>query len=132
MGPSQDDAPHIAIDPSTTDVTAPEHDAEKKDDRPRNSKGWDGKLRVDKNVLVDGRDRDADSEVELSEDDGPPPEQLPADEDLLEDYPEDEDEIELVHMRISSMPALRLERFKKLKVGTPAPSLSVSTTRPAS
>jgi protein phosphatase 1 regulatory subunit 7 len=93
-------------------------DAEKKD-IPRDSKGWDGKLRVDKNVLVQGRDQDAaESDPEVSEDEGPPPEQLPADEDLLEDYPEDEDEIELVHLRISNMAALRLERFKKLKVRT--------------
>ena len=93
-------------------------DAEKKD-IPRDSKGWDGKLRVDKNVLVQGRDQDAaESDPEVSEDEGPPPEQLPADEDLLEDYPEDEDEIELVHLRISNMAALRLERFKKLKVST--------------
>lgn len=110
------DAPEKAprIDPAI-DVDGETHDAEKKD-KPRDSKGWDGKLRVDKSVLVNGRDQDAaESEPEVSEDEGPPPEQLPADEDLLEDYPEDEEEIELVHLRISDMAALRLERFKKLK-----------------
>ncbi|KAF2448176.1 L domain-like protein [Karstenula rhodostoma CBS 690.94] len=110
------DAPEKAprIDPAI-DATGETHDAEHKD-KPRDSKGWDGKLRVDKNVLVNGRDQDADSDAEdVSEDEGPPPEQLPADEDLLEDYPEDEEEIELVHLRISDMAALRLDRFKKLK-----------------
>ncbi|KAJ4294046.1 protein phosphatase regulatory subunit Sds22 [Kalmusia sp. IMI 367209] len=110
MADAPEKAPHI--DPATNaDDT---HDAQKKD-RPRDSKGWDGKLRVGKSVLVDGRDKDAESEPDESEDEGPPPEQLPADEDLLEEYPEDEDEIELVHMRISNMAALRLERFKNLK-----------------
>lgn len=111
------DAPEKAprIDPAI-DATGQSHDAENKD-KPRDSKGWDGKLRVEKNVLVNGRDQDADSDAEdVSEDEGPPPEQLPADEDLLEDYPEDEEDIELVHLRISDMAALRLDRFKKLKV----------------
>lgn len=106
------------IDPAA-DAGAETHDAELKDDKdkPRDSNGWDGKLRVDKNVLVNGKDQDAaESDPEVSEDEGPPPEQLPADEDLLEEYAEDEEEIELVHLRISSMAALRLERFKKLKV----------------
>ena len=113
MADTPEKAPHM--DPAI-DATGETHDAENKD-RPRDSKGWDGKLRVDKNVLVNGRDQDADSDADdVSEDEGPPPEQLPADEDLLEDYPEDEDEIELVHLRISDMAALRLDRFKKLKV----------------
>lgn len=103
------------IDPAV-DAALETHDAENKD-KPRDSKGWDGKLRVDKNVLVNGKDQDADSDADdASEDEGPPPEHLPADEDLLDDYPEDEEEIELIHMRISDMAALRLERFKNLKV----------------
>lgn len=111
-----DNAPHIELDAAATNSDRT-HDLEKKDHKPRDSKGWDGKLRVDKSMLVDGPpDLGAESEPEVSEDEGPPPEQLAADEDLLDDVPEDEDEIELVHMRISSIPALRLERFNKLKV----------------
>jgi protein phosphatase 1 regulatory subunit 7 len=41
---------------------------------------------------------------------------LAADEDLLDDTPEDEDDIEIVHSKISDMSALRLERFKQMKV----------------
>ncbi|KAL1605119.1 protein phosphatase regulatory subunit Sds22 [Paraconiothyrium brasiliense] len=112
MADAQGKAPRI--DPAV-DAAGETHDAEIKKG-PRDSKGWDGKLRMDKSVLVNGKDQDAESEADdVSEDEGPPPEQLPADEDLLEDYPEDEEDIELVHMRISNMPALRLERFKKLK-----------------
>jgi protein phosphatase 1 regulatory subunit 7 len=107
--------------PPPTDA-APTTDT--KDHRPRDSKGWDGKLRLEKSVQVDGHDKDAPSDPEASDDDtdkegekdsGPPPEQLAADEDLLDDWPEDEDQIDLVHMRVSSIPALRLERFRKLK-----------------
>jgi hypothetical protein len=114
--PTMADAPEKAprMDPAI-DANGT-HDAEQKD-KPRDSKGWDGKLRVEKNVLVSGKDQDADSDADdVSEDEGPPPEQLPADEDLLEDYPEDEEDIELVHLRVSNMAALRLERFKQLKV----------------
>jgi protein phosphatase 1 regulatory subunit 7 len=90
---------------------------------PRDSKGWDGKLRIDKKALQ-GEEVPADgahSEAEESEaeDEGPPPEQISADEDLLDDVPEDETEIDLVHCRISSIPALRLERFTKLQVSSP-------------
>ncbi|KAI9677156.1 MAG: hypothetical protein M1829_002730 [Trizodia sp. TS-e1964] len=74
-----------------------------------NAKGWDGKLRVDrKSVVVD---RQAISDPEYSDDDAPPTELIQADEDLLEDYPLDSDEIDLVHCRVSSISALRLERF---------------------
>ncbi|PSN73843.1 protein phosphatase PP1 regulatory subunit sds22 [Corynespora cassiicola Philippines] len=110
-------APHTVLDPAA-DAPAEPHDddAENKDHRPRDSKGWDGKLRVGKAALAgDGQDEGAESEAEVSEDEGPPPEQLAADEDLLEDVPEDEDDIDLVHFKISSIPALRLERFKKLR-----------------
>lgn len=116
MAEPSDKAPHIELEdpaPTNDDET---QDADKKD-KPRDSKGWDGKLRLDKSVLVDGPpDPGAESDPEVSEDEGPPPEQLAADEDLLDDYPADEDDISLVHMRVSNMPALRLERFSKLKV----------------
>ncbi|KAF2634624.1 L domain-like protein [Massarina eburnea CBS 473.64] len=127
-------APHIEVDPAATNPTAvPAHDADKKD-KPRDSKGWDGKLRLDRSVLTDGPpDPQAQSDPEVeSEDDEEAGakrekrteivqgedlegEQLAADEDLLDGYTEDEEEIDLVHLRISSIPALRLERFKQLR-----------------
>jgi protein phosphatase 1 regulatory subunit 7 len=107
-------------DPSTAPRSEPEtRDDDKDDNKPRDSKGWDGKLRIDKLALTDEpRDPHAviESEPEHSEDEGPPPEQLAADEDILDDTPEDEDEIELVHCKISDMTSLRLERFKQMKV----------------
>ena len=132
---SSDAAPPTADhDPATTithdtDVTQEE---ETKDHKPRDSKGWDGKLRLDKRVLSgegDAADDEADAQSDAEEseeeaeegvrirtEDGPPPEQIAADDDLLEDMPEDEEDIDLVHCRISDIPALRLERFKKLRV----------------
>jgi len=94
-------------------------DQDMEDHKPRDSKGWDGKLRVDKLALSEEpRDPNVEiqSEPEDSEDEGPPPEQLPADEDLLDDTPEDEDDIELVHLKISDMASLRLDRFKQMRV----------------
>lgn len=114
--------PHPApLDPAKTDAngTMETRDQDQEDHKPRDSKGWDGKLRVDKLALNDEpRDPHAviESDPEASEDEGPPPEQLPADEDLLDDTPEDEDEIELVHCKIADMSSLRLERFKQMKV----------------
>jgi protein phosphatase 1 regulatory subunit 7 len=113
-----DAAPQRELDATMTDATEA-RDQDKEDHKPRDSKGWDGKLRVDKLTLSE-EPRDPTVEIqsdpEESEDEGPPPEQLPADEDLLDDTPEDEDEIELVHMKISDMASLRLERFKQMKV----------------
>jgi protein phosphatase 1 regulatory subunit 7 len=111
-------APHTMLDPATTGASEA-HDNDKEDNKPRDSKGWDGKLRVDKLALTDEpRDPHAriDSEPDNSDDEGPPPEQLAADEDLLDDTPEDEEEIELVHCKISDMASLRLERFRQVKV----------------
>ena len=112
----------LATDPAAPQTVPPEA----QDHKPRDSKGWDGKLRLNKSVQLDGpHGAGADSDPEASEDEdadknkdknaGPPPEQLAADEDLLDDVPDDEDQIDLVHLRISSIPALRLERFRKLK-----------------
>merc|ERR1711939_698971 len=52
---------------------------------------------------------------EYSDPDAPPVEQIEADEDLLDDYPLDSEDIDLIHCRISSIPALKLERFTKVK-----------------
>ncbi|KAH8704587.1 hypothetical protein GQ44DRAFT_511517 [Phaeosphaeriaceae sp. PMI808] len=114
-------APHTELDPAVTDVnsTLETRSHNKEDHKPRDSKGWDGKLRVDKISLNDepkDPNKDIESEQEVSEDEGPPPEQLPADGDLLDDdTPIDEEEIELVHCKIADMASLRLERFKQMK-----------------
>lgn len=55
------------------------------------------------------------SDPDYSDPDAPPVEQIEADEDLLDDYPLDAEDIDLVHCRISSIPALKLERFKKIQ-----------------
>lgn len=101
-----------------TTIDAPEQ--HHKDHKPRDSKGWDGKLRLTKKG-ADGADEagDVPSDGEESEEEGPAPEQLAADEDLLDDVPDDEEEIDLVHCRITSIPALKLDRFTKLKVAYP-------------
>ncbi|KAL9595567.1 MAG: hypothetical protein Q9219_006363 [cf. Caloplaca sp. 3 TL-2023] len=75
--------------------------------------GWDGKLRVGKKAEVLEAQDGADSDH--SDDDALPVEQIQPDEDLLEDLKDDIDDIDLVHCRISSIPALRLERFPKVE-----------------
>jgi hypothetical protein len=56
---------------------------------PRDSKGWDGKLRVDKKAVL--ANPEALSDPEYSDEDAPPPEQIDADEDLLADEDGDTD-----------------------------------------
>ncbi|KAL9633845.1 MAG: hypothetical protein Q9164_004448 [Protoblastenia rupestris] len=80
---------------------------------PRDSKGWDGKLRVDRRAVV--TNAEALSDPEYSDEDAPPVEEIGADEDLLEDYEPDSDEIDLLHCRISSLNALRLDRFNRVE-----------------
>jgi protein phosphatase 1 regulatory subunit 7 len=121
----QNAAPRSELDPTKTDANGASeaHDQDKDDHKPRDSKGWDGKLRVDKLALSDEpRDPNVkiESDPEESEDEGPPPDQIEADEDLLDDMPDDEDEIELVHCKISDLASLRLERFRQMKVHQPA------------
>ena len=123
MADSNPPASHDAPDPAATHIEDTKEEG-KKDHRPRDSKGWDGKLRLTKKG-VEPSDPATVSEPEESADEGPPPEQLAADEDLLDDMDPDEEDIDLVHFRISSIPALRLERFKKLQVSA-RPSLGRS------
>ncbi|OQU98824.1 Leucine Rich repeat-containing protein [Cladophialophora immunda] len=79
-----------------------------------NSNGWDGKLRMPpRNAVLSNPE--VLSDPDYSDPDAPPVEQIEADEDLLDDYPPDSEDVDLVHCRISSIPALRLERFTKLK-----------------
>ena len=48
-------------------------------------------------------------------DTGPTPDTIEDDEDLLDDYPPDTEELDLIHLRITSLPRLRLDRFPKLR-----------------
>ncbi|KAF2763342.1 L domain-like protein [Pseudovirgaria hyperparasitica] len=108
--------------------------------KPTDAKGWDGKLRLNKTDLRGGDgagfvDPEAESEPEDSDEEegnaerdasegrivnvqeGTPMEgeAINADEDLLEEEDLEEDDINLVHCRVKSIPALRLERFKKIE-----------------
>jgi len=112
-------APHAEVDPATTSTTAAHNEDKDEHDKPRDSKGWDGKLRVDKNVVVKypaDPNAEPQSDAEESEEEAFQPDEIQADEDLLDDMLEEEDEIELVHCKIADMSKLRLERFKQMKV----------------
>lgn len=102
---------------------------------PKNSQGWDGKLRVDKKPVLSNPEAISDPEYS-DEENVLPGEQISADEgkfdvelvlelqrrslliflfpDLLDDYPPDTDEIDCVHSRVTSIPSLGLERFTKV------------------
>lgn len=79
-----------------------------------NSNGWDGKLRMPSRHAVLSNP-EALSDPDYSDPEAPPTEQIDADEDLLDDYPLDSEDVDLVHCRISSISALKLERFSQLK-----------------
>ncbi|KAF7159901.1 hypothetical protein CNMCM5623_005407 [Aspergillus felis] len=79
----------------------------------KDSKGWDGKLRVEPKATI--TNPEALEDPNYSDSDAPPVEEIEADEDLLEDEDRETQEIDLVHFRITSIPALRLERFPKLQ-----------------
>ena len=78
------------------------------------SSGWDGKLRMTPRSATLANP-EALSDPEYSDPEAPPVDQIEADEDLLDEYPEDTEDIDLVHCRVSSIPALRLERFKQVE-----------------
>ncbi|KAF2426594.1 L domain-like protein [Tothia fuscella] len=82
-----------------------------------NAQGWDGKLRVEKRaVLVNPEVLDGYvSDAEDSDEDAVKVDQIEADEDLTADLEDDIEEIDLVHCRINSIPALKLERFTKVQ-----------------
>ncbi|KAF8415114.1 hypothetical protein EV426DRAFT_705865 [Tirmania nivea] len=52
---------------------------------------------------------------EVTEDEGPEPEVIANDEDLMDDFPLDIEEVELVHLRIGSIALLKLERFSQIQ-----------------
>lgn len=97
----------------------------------RNSKGWDGKLRLPKRdasaaegtaegtvarATVTLANPEALSDPEYSDDDNVVPgEAIAADEDLLNDEDPDTEEIFATHARIHGIDALRLERFQRLQ-----------------
>ncbi|KPI44186.1 Protein phosphatase 1 regulatory subunit SDS22 [Cyphellophora attinorum] len=60
-----------------------------------NSSGWDGKLRMPPKATITNPEALEDSDY--SDPDAPPPEQIETDEDLLDDYPDDTEDIDLVH-----------------------------------
>ncbi|KAL2883032.1 protein phosphatase regulatory subunit Sds22 [Colletotrichum sp. CLE4] len=70
----------------------------------RNSKGWDGKLRVQRTAVL------ANPEI-LSDPESDDENVLP---DLLDGEDPETDELIVSHARVSSIPALRLERFQKV------------------
>ncbi|KAH9826939.1 protein phosphatase 1 regulatory subunit SDS22-like [Teratosphaeria destructans] len=75
--------------------------------------GWDGKLRVQKQATLTNPEALEDSDY--SDADAPAVEAIEADEDLLDGEDPETEEIEVQHSRVSSIPALRLERFQKLR-----------------
>ncbi|KAM7224570.1 protein phosphatase [Rhypophila decipiens] len=97
---------------------SPRHDGEASPGL-RNSKGWDGKLRIPKSAVLSNPE--ALSDPEYSDDENVMPgDEVPADEGkpflshLLDAEPLDTDEIMCTHSRIQSISALRLERFKQV------------------
>ncbi|ESZ98943.1 putative protein phosphatase 1 regulatory subunit SDS22 [Sclerotinia borealis F-4128] len=93
------------------------HDAQEST-TPLSSSGWDGKLRVEKEKgkKLELANPEAISDPEYSDEENVHPgEVIDADEDLLDDYPLDTEEIDLVHARISSIPSLRLSRFPQIQ-----------------
>ncbi|KAK1470587.1 protein phosphatase 1 regulatory subunit SDS22 [Colletotrichum cuscutae] len=100
----------------------------------RNSKGWDGKLRVQRTAVL--ANPEVLSDPESDDENVLPGEELPADEGksslpgalflrwatsarrgeayLLDGEDPETDELIVSHARVSSIPALRLERFQKV------------------
>ena len=95
----------------------------------RSKSGWDGKLRMGEINGDDNDSSDADENGEHANGQTPHPdqrqavvqqgeavegEQIEADEDLVAEYDDDTEDIELSHCRISSLQKLGLDRFSKL------------------
>lgn len=104
--------------PSEKDSTPPAHISINGDDAeghetpktPRSSSGWDGKLRIEKKLELVNPEALSDPE-HSDEENVVPGETIEADEDLLDDYPADTEEIDCVHARIANISSLRLDRF---------------------
>ncbi|RMY88916.1 hypothetical protein D0861_04537 [Hortaea werneckii] len=102
----------MAEDKITVDAPEPNHTSSKPS-TPHSKSGWDGKLRVNKQATL--ANPEALSDPEYSDDDAPPVDQIAADEDLLDDEDPNTEDIDVQHSRLTSIPALRLERFPNLK-----------------
>ncbi|EER29279.1 Leucine Rich Repeat family protein [Coccidioides posadasii C735 delta SOWgp] len=76
----------------------------------KDSKGWDGKLRVERHAVL--TNPEALEDPDHSDEDAPPVEEIEADEEGVDN---DIDDIDLVHSRVTSLKALRLERFTHLE-----------------
>ncbi|KAF4507535.1 hypothetical protein G6O67_004025 [Ophiocordyceps sinensis] len=95
------------------DRVAPREDCDAASPGMRNSKGWDGKLRVPKSALV--TNPEALSDPEYSDDGNVlPGKEISADEDLLDSEDSDTEEIMCSHSRVGAISSLRLQRFKNV------------------
>ncbi|PQE18818.1 phosphatase 1 regulatory subunit SDS22 protein [Rutstroemia sp. NJR-2017a WRK4] len=111
MSSEQEDKPQPSSHISINGEDAAGHEGSTKESTtPRSSSGWDGKLRVEKKLELANPEALSDPEYS-DEENVVPGEVINADEDLLDDYPLDTTEIDLVHARISSIPSLKLSRF---------------------
>ncbi|OQE39217.1 hypothetical protein PENCOP_c007G08178 [Penicillium coprophilum] len=93
----------------------------------KNKEGWDGKMRMEPKAVITNPEALEDSDY--SDPDAPPVDEIEADEGtvaglkaqcravvhLLADEDVNAEDIDLVHCRISSISALKLERFPKLQ-----------------
>ncbi|KAI1348603.1 hypothetical protein F5Y01DRAFT_306688 [Xylaria sp. FL0043] len=80
----------------------------------RDSKGWDGKLRINRNAEVQNPESFEESDYSDAEN-VLPGEEIGADEDLLNDEDPDTEDLSLIQSRIGSISDLQLERFNKVK-----------------
>ncbi|KAG5914385.1 hypothetical protein E4U42_000518 [Claviceps africana] len=109
--PSEKETGHPQHIDIQDDRVSPRENEEDASHGMKNSKGWDGKLRVPKSALLSNPE--ALSDPEYSDDDNVlPGDEIRADEDLLEGESSDSEEIMCTHSRIASIASLRLERFK--------------------
>lgn len=106
--PSRSPADVQIEDPPTQDSNPPSHGPLV------SSNGWDGKLRMPPRTAVLANPEIL-SDPDYSDPDAPPVDQIEADEDLLDDLDVDTEDIDLVHSRVASIPALKLERFTKVQ-----------------
>lgn len=79
---------------------------------PRDSKGWDGKLRVDKKAVL--ANPEALTDPEYSDEDAPPPEQIEADEDLLaEEDPDTDVRLSWMHTEAHQLVLIKILNHRK-------------------
>lgn len=107
-GSGDNDRPHTDVQ-----IQSPPTDTDHSSAPLVNSNGWDGKLRLPpRNAVLSNPE--ILSDPDYSDPEAPPVDQIEADEDLLDDVPVDTEDIDLVHSRVTSIPALNLSRFKNV------------------